>query len=925
MEIKTLSRRLRTAAFIITMCLLVGLLFPAGGSAQMAIRAGDPFPRGDAGLFRATLVPQPDEYEPDNAQHKANPIAVNGPPQRHNFHKAYDEDWVKFRAWAGNEYIIRTFDLDFGCDTVLGLYDANGNKLLENDDDPTRPGTRASRIDFMATENGTYFVRVSQYDPSVGGNLWYSLEIAGNVICRDEFEPDDTWDHAKQIVPNGMPQDHNFHGPCGGDEDWVWFEAIGGNTYTIRTFDLEGGNDTMLELFQKTPDGNPVKVAENDDDPNNIPASRIDWMAPEDGIYLIGVTPFMSSAGGCDLSYRLSVATSIGTFTPLNSAPLSTSDPYEPDDAMYEANPISVNGAPQNHTFHAEEDEDWVKFWAWAGNSYTIRTFNLGSGNDTTLKLYDSDGHKLAENDDDPNNPPASRIDWTALNNGSYFVRVARPKVGNTGRYGLNSSGDLAYSLEVKESIPCKDEYEQDDSWAEAKWIVVGGPPQIHNFHVPCFNTYHPLDTADWVKFEATKGFTYTIKTSNLEGGNDTILGLYDPNGIRITVNDDDADNIPASKIVWCAPADGTYYVKVSPFDQHAGGCEVSYTLEVAPWITSVELTVSPTVVAADGVATSTLTACVEDYEGKPAEGVTVCFTTTLGELSDECKRTGPDGCASVTLTSTEPGAATVKACVGPICSPEAGVNFVKYLYLPLVLSSWPPNHPPYTPSSPSPLDGATVQSGEIELSWSGGDPDPGDAVTYDVYFGTSSPPPFKETIGPYPAAQTLITYNLSMLSDDTTYYWHIVARDSYEVESSGPEWDFTVNCPCNDTHEPDDDYSNCKKWSPLVSGEPFDSYICKDHIHLEDDQEVERDWYWFEVTTLDTITIELTVPDTVNYDLFLWGPGFSDWEKSDHPERGADEHIVCSPVSTGEYLVVVKSLGDYDDCNPYTLTATYR
>ena len=51
-------------------------------------------------------------------------------------------------------------------------------------------------------------------------------------------------------------------------------------------------------------------------------------------------------------------------------------------------------------------------------------------------------------------------------------------------------------------------------------------------------------------------------------------------------------------------------------------------------------------------------------------------------------------------------------------------------------------NNPPYEPNNESPQDGSTGVSLTVDLSWDGGDPDPGDNVTYDVYFGASSSPP---------------------------------------------------------------------------------------------------------------------------------------------------------------------------------------
>jgi len=97
-----------------------------------------------------------------------------------------------------------------------------------------------------------------------------------------------------------------------------------------------------------------------------------------------------------------------------------------------------------------------------------------------------------------------------------------------------------------------------------------------------------------------------------------------------------------------------------------------------------------------------------------------------------------------------------------------------------------PPNQPPYTPYNPSPPNHATGVSIYADLSWSGGDPDVGDTVTYDVYFGTSTPPPLVSN------DQSATTYDPGTLSYSTTYYWKIVATDNHGASAEGPIWDFT-------------------------------------------------------------------------------------------------------------------------------------
>jgi hypothetical protein len=107
-------------------------------------------------------------------------------------------------------------------------------------------------------------------------------------------------------------------------------------------------------------------------------------------------------------------------------------------------------------------------------------------------------------------------------------------------------------------------------------------------------------------------------------------------------------------------------------------------------------------------------------------------------------------------------------------------------------------NNPPNTPSDPSPVNHAPDQSIDVDLSWTGGDPDAGDTVTYDVYFGTSTSPPLVSN------DQSGTTYEPGTLSYNTKYYWKIVATDNHGASTTGPLWDFkTGSAPNNPPNTP--------------------------------------------------------------------------------------------------------------------------
>jgi len=111
----------------------------------------------------------------------------------------------------------------------------------------------------------------------------------------------------------------------------------------------------------------------------------------------------------------------------------------------------------------------------------------------------------------------------------------------------------------------------------------------------------------------------------------------------------------------------------------------------------------------------------------------------------------------------------------------EGDVGSIAIYFLDLYYDNSPPN----TPTNPNPSNGATSVSTSNDLSWDCSDPD-GDPLTYDVYFGTANPPALQST------GQTVKTFDTGSMSEGTTYYWQIVAKDSFST-TSGPVWSFTT------------------------------------------------------------------------------------------------------------------------------------
>jgi YVTN family beta-propeller protein len=135
------------------------------------------------------------------------------------------------------------------------------------------------------------------------------------LACPDDaYEVDNTLGAASTLLAGGTPQDHTFGYPL--DIDWIRVDNIvTDQTYTAQTFDLTGGADTYMALY----DRNANFLTSNDDvdtakcleatsegETSEYCRSVITWVAANTGPYYLRVLTVRFPQGQCP-TYRFSV------------------------------------------------------------------------------------------------------------------------------------------------------------------------------------------------------------------------------------------------------------------------------------------------------------------------------------------------------------------------------------------------------------------------------------------------------------------------------------------------------------------------------------------------------------------------------------------------------------------------------------------
>jgi len=256
-----------------------------------------------------TAVAQPsstaifvDSFEPNNSIETAYNTAPDAAALTNvTLWPVGDVDYFSFTGKAGLAYQVSTGNLSAGLDTVLTVFDTQGNEISTNDD--YEPNNRASRVTFSAHVEGFYYAKIVNVNPGDPANLSYSFRVVqiqgtatptayptgtrvpGADICEYNGDFDQSC-----LIGTGSPLDMNFvplHGE-GPDNDFyrLWVKA--GLFYTCQTFDLSSVNDTNMIIYDQNRNG----LGGNDDKAPGDLSSQVSVYANYTGWLFILVGPY---------------------------------------------------------------------------------------------------------------------------------------------------------------------------------------------------------------------------------------------------------------------------------------------------------------------------------------------------------------------------------------------------------------------------------------------------------------------------------------------------------------------------------------------------------------------------------------------------------------------------------------------------------
>lgn len=237
-----------------------------------------------------------------------------------------DQDFYSFAVKSGTYYKVLTDQLSPGLDTLLKIYNQNGQPIAENDDSGTA-GQFQSQVVIQADTTGIYYALVVNKSPADAANKTYCFAIDAmeqptatptptlmpTRTGSDACEPNGQL-HLACLFGQNQSQAFNFVPPFneGPDQDYYRIWVKPGTTITCETTELSAVTDTnIIFLGPNGEDFNPQLG--NDDKAPGDKGSRLTFTANYTGFLhvLVGPVNPVPLAQAAQFTYTLACTASV--------------------------------------------------------------------------------------------------------------------------------------------------------------------------------------------------------------------------------------------------------------------------------------------------------------------------------------------------------------------------------------------------------------------------------------------------------------------------------------------------------------------------------------------------------------------------------------------------------------------------------------
>lgn len=444
---------------------------------------------------------------------------------------AGDTDWYRLNVQQGQRYTISLAaangDSESALDTLLGVYDSEGNQLAANDDSE---GTLNSRLAYAAQADGVVFVEARAFADAGAGA--YTLSVEASAIPADDAGNDA---QTGARLTDGRPVTGVIE--YEGDVDWYRLNARTGRSYRITLQTAEGREDGLPDPLLQVFDAEGNQLAYNDDDDGLN--SAVDFVPTRNGpVYVV--------AGAFSDAYA-------GAYT-LNA--VSSRLPRDPATGDQYTRARIALGQSADGAIDYAGDRDWHRIRLTQGETYRFSLNSAGESplSDPYLRVYNARSEEVAA-DDDGGGELNSMLEFAAPATGNYFIEASGFADYGTGGYTLSArAGDIAADASTDMRLAPEGDYRE--------------------------GVLSPAGDRDWYRLTLEQGQTVRISlVSATQDGFDPMAVIHSADGLELATDDDGGEGLN-SWLEFTAPSSGDYFFEARGFTEDAQG---RYAIMVSP------------------------------------------------------------------------------------------------------------------------------------------------------------------------------------------------------------------------------------------------------------------------------------------------------------------------------------------------------